>query len=73
MNPKKMYHVSETQLSIARYYGGCIFNGKQYIYNPDDDTLTREDVFKKENKIAKETRRLEKHQWDCIDRVKDLF
>lgn len=48
--PEKLYRISQTQLSIARYYGGCIFQGKEYVYNPEDDTLTRIDVFKKERK-----------------------
>lgn len=52
-SPKKMYRISQTQLSIARHYGGCIFNGKNYIYDPTDDSLTREDVWKAEKKAKK--------------------
>ena len=51
--PKKLYQISHTQLSIARHYGGCKFNGHNYIYNPKDDTLTREDVWKEEWKKKK--------------------
>lgn len=25
----------DSQLSIARHYGGCVFNGKQYTYDPE--------------------------------------
>jgi predicted DNA-binding WGR domain protein len=39
-HPEKFYNVSQTQLSIARHYGGIKYNGRQYTYNPTDDTLT---------------------------------
>lgn len=39
-------NVSQTQLSIARYSGGCKVNDKHYIYNPADDSLMREDIVK---------------------------
>ena len=38
--------VRMTQLSVARYYGGCKVNGFLFIYNPTDDSLIREDVVK---------------------------
>jgi phosphotransferase system IIB component len=48
--------VSMTQLSIARHYGGCKVQGKQFVYNPLDDSLIREDIVKwiaKRKKAAK--------------------
>lgn len=48
--PERMYHISHTQLSVARHYGGCNFNGKYYVYEPDTDSLVREDVLKAERK-----------------------
>ena len=39
-------NVSQTQLSIARFSGGCKVQGKHYIYNPADDSLMREDIVK---------------------------
>lgn len=39
-------NVSRTQLSIARHYGGCKVQGKQFVYNWQDDSLIREDVVK---------------------------
>jgi hypothetical protein len=39
-------NVSMTQLSIARHYGGAKVQGKHFVYNPDDDSLIREDVVK---------------------------
>ena len=38
--------VSNGQLSIARYYGGCTYQGKQYFYVPLTDELIRDDVVK---------------------------
>lgn len=60
--PEKIYHVSQTQLSIARYYGGCSFNGHSYTYNPVDDTLTRNDVLKGEIKTKKQLAKAEKER-----------
>jgi len=49
-------NVSMTLLSIARHYGGATVQGKHFVYNPDDDSLIREDVVKwiaKKRKTAK--------------------
>ena len=51
--PEKIYHVSQTQLSIARHYGGLTFQGYSYTYNPNEDSLTRDDVLKGEVKAGK--------------------
>ena len=40
-------NVSMTQFSVARFYGGCKYNGKYFVYNPTDDSLIREDVIAK--------------------------
>jgi hypothetical protein len=45
--PYQIRNVSHGQLSIARHYGGCRFNGAEYVYDPTDDTLTRNDVLRK--------------------------
>jgi len=47
--PEIIYNVSQTQLSIARHYGGIKVNGHMYIYNPKDDTLIKS-LQKKEKK-----------------------
>ena len=44
--PERFYNVSQTQLSIARHYGGIKFNGADYNYDAESDTLTRMDVWK---------------------------
>ena len=38
--------VSQTQFSIARYYGGVVFKGMHYTYLPATDELIRADVAK---------------------------
>lgn len=50
--------VSQTQLSIARHYGGCKFKGQGYKYYPDTDELIREDVVKWLHKYRKESVKL---------------
>jgi hypothetical protein len=39
-------NASMSQFSIARYYGGINFNGHEFIYNQEDDSLIRADVLK---------------------------
>lgn len=45
-------NVSQTQLSIARYYGGIKINGNHYTYMPTDE-LIRDDVLKFVTKLRK--------------------
>lgn len=45
---ERIYNVSATQFSLARYSGGCMVNGAYYVYDPRSDTLIREDVLKAE-------------------------
>lgn len=39
-------HVSQTQMSIARYYGGMTINGEMYTYFPETDELVSEYALK---------------------------
>ena len=41
-------------MSVARHYGGCKFNGADYHYDVDSDTLTRMDVWKERCASSKE-------------------
>ena len=54
--PEKIYGWLNGQLSLARHYGGCKFNGHEYQidYLDPDAPLVRMDVFKAEFK-AKST------------------
>jgi hypothetical protein len=42
--PYAIANVSMTQFSVARYAGGCKYNGEHYIYWPHHDLLVRDDV-----------------------------
>jgi hypothetical protein len=44
--PEKIYNWLDTQLSIARFYGGINFNGVQYVIDEKDpqQPLVRHDV-----------------------------
>ena len=44
--PYLIAQVRQTQLSVARFAGGCKYNGHDYTYDPTDDTLIRDDVLK---------------------------
>lgn len=44
--PFVICEVSRSQLSIARFYGGCKFQGRNYSYIPTTDELLRDDVVK---------------------------
>ncbi len=49
--------VSNSQFSIARFYGGIKYNGETYTYDPTSDELVRNDVLKwlaKQRKQAKQ-------------------
>jgi hypothetical protein len=49
--------VSQTQLSIARHYGGLTVNGRRYTYFPDLDELVRDDVLKMAHDMRKQAKR----------------
>lgn len=56
----KLSNISHSQLSIVRYYGACIINGKEYIYNPVTDELVLKEAkkSKKLNYICTQTKLL---------------
>jgi len=43
--PERIYGVSQSQFSIARYYGGCKAFGETYHYDADTDSLVLVDVW----------------------------
>lgn len=47
-------NVSRTQLSVAGYFGMAQVNNHTFIYNPDDDSLIREDVLAFVNKLKRQ-------------------
>ena len=51
--PFGIRNVSHTQLSLARYSGGCNYNGDHFIYVSSTDELIRADVLKWKKKAQK--------------------
>ena len=62
--PEKIYGWLNTQLSIARYYGGCTYNGHSYLIDMQDPDkpLVRQDVHLAEIKARKEAVKASKAQ-----------
>jgi len=50
---EELHKVSLGQLSVARFYGGCLFQGYEYIYEASTDKLIRKDVHKARAKASK--------------------
>lgn len=50
--PERIYNWTQTQLSIAKHYGGCKFNGAEYVidYKSEGQPLVRIDMLKRESK-----------------------
>ncbi len=48
--PEKIHGWLNTQLSIARYYGGCTYSGHRYVidHSDPDEPLVRADVLRAE-------------------------
>lgn len=48
--PERIYGWRDSQLSLARYYGGCQFNGASYriAYEEEGQPLVRMDVVRRE-------------------------
>jgi hypothetical protein len=59
-HPERIAGVSSTVFSTARLFGGCTVNGRSYTYDPDTDTLVRDDVLKAEERAAILRRRAER-------------
>ena len=51
--PEELHSVSHGQLSVARLYGGCTFQGAEYVYDADADKLIRLDVHAERAKAAR--------------------
>ena len=60
--PERIYGWMESQLSLARHYGGCKYQGADYMiaYHEDGQPLVRADVIKREAKEAGEKAKAEK-------------
>ena len=60
---ERIFNVSQSQLSVARFYGGCKFNGASYHYDASSDTLTRLDVWKAQAGASEEANKSERERW----------
>lgn len=52
--PERIYGVSQSQFSIARYYGGCKAYSETYHYDANTDSLVRMDIWRQQIKKADE-------------------
>lgn len=57
-------NVSQTQLSVARYFGMVKLNNHTFIYNPNDDSLIRDDVLAFVNKLKRQESKPKKKKHD---------
>jgi hypothetical protein len=55
--PEKIYGWRDTQLSVARHYGGCSYKGYNYKIdvNDTDQPLVRSDILQAEKKAKKQS------------------
>ena len=51
--PEELQNVSCGKLSVARLYGGCTFQGAEYVYDADADKLIRLDVHEARAKASR--------------------
>jgi hypothetical protein len=67
-NPERIYGWLDTQLSIARFYGGINFNGHKYVIDMEDplQPLVRQETISKKKKI-------EKKPVESLEITKDLW
>ena len=54
--PERIYNWLDSQLSLARHYGGCKYNGADYViaYDEEGQPLVRSDLLKKPKPAKKE-------------------
>lgn len=65
--PERIYGVSQSMFSIARYYGGCKAYGETYHYDAATDSLVRMDIWreqiKKQYNVADDYEKQEREKW----------
>ena len=71
--PEEIHHVSQSQFSVARHFGGCSYMGQSYIYDAGQDRLIRRDVYlarlKQGKAEAKALRDAERQRWTAAQRT----
>lgn len=60
--PERIYNWLDSQLSIARFYGGIHFRGARYViaFSEPGQPLVRQDVLRREYKESKAAAKAEK-------------
>jgi hypothetical protein len=58
--PDEIRCVSYGIFSVARHYGGCIINGRNYVYLPEEDKLVWDQKLKKSKSRLKVKREKQK-------------
>ena len=71
--PDEIHHVSQSQFSVARHFGGCSYMGQSYIYDAGQDRLIRRDLYlarlKQGKAEAKALRDAERQRWTAAQRT----
>lgn len=69
--PEKIYGWINSQLSIARYYGGCTYQGHSYLIDMQDPDkpLVRKDIYLAEIKARKQMAKTSKVQAKVAPKV----
>ena len=64
--PERIHHWLDSQLSIARFYGGIHFRGASYViaFNEPGQPLVRKDVLAREAKARKAADKAEKTEFE---------
>ena len=67
--PEKIYGWLDTQMSIARHYGGLTYLNHSYMidFNDPDQPLVRQDILEAEKKAKKALKPKTKNQEAAID------
>jgi hypothetical protein len=70
--PEKIYGWLDSQLSIARFYGGITFQGHRYVIDMNDpkQPLVRQDILESEKPKKRKVKKLT--QEDQMDLLKEL-
>lgn len=68
--PEEIHNVSYNQLSVARHFGGCKFQGASYHYDSSRDALIRMDVWqsrmREESAAGEAARAADKAKWEAM-------
>jgi hypothetical protein len=70
--PEKIYGWLDSQLSVARFYGGITFQGHSYVIDINDpkQPLVRQDILKSEKPKKRKVKKLTLE--DQMDLLKEL-